>query len=62
LAAETVDAAAASRWRQIAADYDKLAEALEAAPASPPAPVHIPMQQQPLQQQQSRTKRDGENE
>jgi hypothetical protein len=52
LAAGSPDAEAAKRWRAIAADYDKLAEALDARPV----PMqHVPMQQQPVQQQQSKT-------
>ena len=45
---------AAERWLQIAAEYDKLADEVEAS--GPPTPVqHMPMQQQPMQQQQSKT-------
>jgi hypothetical protein len=37
-----------------AADYDKLADALEATPSPPPI-MHAPMHQQPVQQQQSKS-------
>src|SRR5690349_4995530 len=56
LAASTHDPEAAARWRRIAQDYENLAKSLEAAPESAPPPImHIPMQQQPVQQQQTRT-------
>jgi hypothetical protein len=52
LAASSPDPEAANRWRAIAADYDNLADAF-----SNPAPpiARVPMQQQPIQQQQSKT-------
>jgi len=53
LAAHSPSSDMASRWRALAADYDKLADALEESPAmmvgQRPA-----MQQQPMQQQQSK--------
>jgi hypothetical protein len=60
LAAGTADPAAAARWTRIAQDYENLANSLEAAPESlpPPSVIHVPMQQQPLQQQQSKTEPD----
>ena len=53
LAAGSPDPDAAKRWRAIAADYDKLAEAFDDHPATV---MHTPMQQQPMQQQQSKSK------
>jgi len=49
----------AKRWRALADDYDRLAEALEAQGTIPAqrAPMQQqPMQQQPMQQQQSQIK------
>ena len=57
-AADAKDAATAARWLQIARDYDNLANSLEAAPQSAPPAIHVPMQQQPVQQQQTKTKPD----
>ena len=57
LAAHSPDPDLAKRWRSLAADYEKLADALETsggAIAMQPAP----MQHQPMQQQQSRTESD----
>ena len=53
LAEESKDAQAAQRWRALARDYAALADALESA-LQPPV-MHAPMQQQPVQQQQSKT-------
>jgi hypothetical protein len=59
LAASTSDAGAAARWMRIAQDYENLAKSLEAAPESVPPPVmHVPMQQQPVQQQQTKIEPD----
>lgn len=55
LAASSPDTEAAKRWNAIAADYDKLAEAMDAHPLPT---LHVPMQQQPLQQQQSKIEPD----
>jgi hypothetical protein len=56
LAAGTHDPETAARWLRIAQDYENLAKSLEAAPESAPPPViHVPMQQQPTQQQQTKT-------
>jgi hypothetical protein len=53
LAASSPDPDMARRWRSLAADYEKLAGALEASPE--PMPVQpMTMQQQPMQQQQSK--------
>ena len=54
LAAGTRDVQAADRWLRIANDYDALADAVAAEEARlrvPPV-AHIPMQRQPMQQQQ----------
>jgi len=51
LAASSPDPEAANRWRAIAADYDNLADAF----SNPPPTARMPMQQQPTQQQQSKT-------
>jgi len=44
----------AKRWRSLAADYEKLADALEASSAVMPVP-RMAVQAQPMQQQQSKT-------
>ena len=56
LAAGTNDADAAARWNSIADDYDTLANAMRAqdAKVAAPPPMHVPMQQQPMQQQQGK--------
>ena len=43
----------AKGWLALAADYDILAEALESSPGAAQY-QHAPMQQQPMQQQQSK--------
>ena len=50
------DAETSARWLRIAKDYDTLADAVEAADAKESASsiLHVPMQQQPIQQQQSK--------
>ena len=54
LAAGSPDPDMARRWRSLAADYDKLADTLEASPEA--IPLHrTTMQQQPMQQQQAKT-------
>jgi hypothetical protein len=58
LAAQSPDADMAKRWRSLAADYDTLAEALEASPELPAQSA--PMQQQPMQQQQVKTKNEDD--
>jgi hypothetical protein len=57
LAAGSPDAEAAKRWRAIAADYEKLAEAMEHQTLRNRS---APMQQQPMQQQQQKKTEDGE--
>jgi hypothetical protein len=52
------DAETVLRWLRIAKDYENLASSLEAAPEAPPPVVHVPMQQQPVQQQQSKIEPD----
>jgi hypothetical protein len=54
LAAATPTSEMASRWRSLAADYEKLADALEETGGAA-AMQHAPMQHQPMQQQQSRS-------
>ena len=44
----------ARRWREMASEYEKLAESMEAIPRVTQPARHAPMQQQPLQQQQTR--------
>jgi hypothetical protein len=55
LAAASPDPEAAKRWRAIAADYDKLAEAVDAAP---PVFQRAAVQRQPMQQQQTKAEDD----
>jgi hypothetical protein len=57
LALSTNDPVAAARWSRIASDYETLASSLEDAPFSPPL-IHVPIQQQPMQQQQAKTEPD----
>lgn len=59
LALGASDPAAAARWTRIAQDYENLANSWESAAETAPSPVgHGPMQQQPVQQQQTKTERD----
>jgi hypothetical protein len=51
LAAGSSDPEAAKRWRALAADYETLAEAID---AQPPPVLRVPMQQQPVQQPQTK--------
>jgi len=46
----------ARRWREMASEYEKLAESIEAIPQVTRPGLHAPMQHQPLQQQQARQK------
>ena len=48
----------AARWREMAKEYEKLAESMEAIPQVTQPGLHAPMQRQPLQQQQTRQKTD----
>ena len=52
LAAQSPDSEMAKRWRSLAADYDTLAEVLEASPEAMPAQRLA--QRQPMQQQQQK--------
>src|SRR4051794_18724895 len=55
LAQESEDPEAAARGRALARDYTALADALETDEAPPlPPTVHVPMQQQPVRQQQAK--------
>jgi hypothetical protein len=56
LAAQSPLADMANRWRALAADYDMLADALDSSGVM--APARAPMQQQPMQQQQSKSEPD----
>ena len=60
LAAASPDSDAAKRWRQLATEYDDLAEALEASDRL--QLQRGPMQQQPMQQQQQKTAEDEKDE
>ena len=59
LAAATPTSEMASRWRSLAADYDKLADTLEEASGAV-AMQRAPMQHQPKQQQQSKSEPEEE--
>ena len=58
LAAAAKDDALAGQWRKLARDYEALAESLEARSGTPPPAMHVPMQQQPIQQQQTKIEPD----
>jgi len=59
LADGSKDPEAANRWRALARDYNALADEFERAQlVAPPAVMHVPMQQQPLQQQQTKLDTD----
>lgn len=55
-AADDPASESAKRWRQLAAEYDQLADALEPEEeeSAPPPAQRAPTQQQPMQQQQSK--------
>jgi uncharacterized membrane-anchored protein YhcB (DUF1043 family) len=55
LADHSPDADIARRWSALAADYDKLADALAASSATLMPLSRGTMQRQPMQQQQSKT-------
>ena len=50
----STDADTVLRWLRIAKDYENLANSLEALPVTPPPSTRVPMQQQPIQQQQAK--------
>jgi hypothetical protein len=55
-AADEPASGSARRWLQLAAEYDQLADALEAQDeGAQPHVQRSPMQQQPMQQQQSKS-------
>jgi hypothetical protein len=57
--AETAsDPAIARRWRRLADDYVTLAEQLDAKEGTRPPLLRMPMQAQPVQQQQGKLGRD----
>jgi hypothetical protein len=63
LAAASPDSEAAKRWRQLAQDYDQLAEALELGAAGGRAAFQrVPMQQQEIQQQQQKKAEEPDKE
>jgi len=53
-AEKSADPRMASRWRRLAEDYSALAEHLEAKDTGRAALIRVSMQQQPVQQQQSK--------
>jgi hypothetical protein len=57
LARSTNDAESSKRWKRIAAEYESLAREIEAIEAKegPRQTLHVPMQQQPMQQQQAKS-------
>ena len=63
MAAATHDQQVAVRWRRIAKDYDALAAALamEEQKKSVALVARMPMQQQPFQQQQSKSEPEDKN-
>ena len=61
LAAQSPDPGMATRWRSLASDYDKLADALDVHSDAFIPSQHVPMQQQPMQQQQTKAEDDKEN-
>jgi hypothetical protein len=52
LAASAKDTEAANGWRALARDYSALADSIDTSLYGPQA-MRVPMQQQPIQQQQS---------
>jgi len=63
MAAATHDQQVAVRWRRIAKDYDALGAALamEEQKESVALVARMPMQQQPIQQQQSKSEPEDKN-
>lgn len=63
LAAAGPDSAMTTRWRQLAAEYDQLADALTASEPKPSV-LEVPMQQQPVEQQvqQQQTKAEPKDD
>jgi hypothetical protein len=57
LAEASKDPEAANRWRTLARDYRALADDLETSPSAPLV-QHVPMRQQPVQQQQKKAEPD----
>ena len=55
LADAAKDADVAQQWRKMARDYSALADELEGSHLLPPQAMHVPMQQQPMQQPQAKT-------
>ncbi len=60
-AADDPASESATRWLQLAAEYEQLADALEAQDeGAQPVAQRAPMQQQSMQQQQSKSEPEGE--
>jgi hypothetical protein len=57
-AEKSQDAETVLRWLRLAKDYENLAKSLEAVPERPPPFIRVPMQQQPVQQQQAKSEPD----
>jgi hypothetical protein len=58
LAGKSSEAGEIKRWLQMAVEYDQLAESMDSVPHAANGNVRltrVPMQQQPIQQQQSRS-------
>ena len=57
------DAEASARWVRIAKDYDTLADAMEAEDPKQSASsmLHVPVQQQPIQQQQAKSEPEDDD-
>jgi N-dimethylarginine dimethylaminohydrolase len=65
LAAKSQDTDAIKRWLRMAAEYEQLAESMASAPHiihGPPAVQRMPMQQQEIQQQQTKSRSDDEGD
>ena len=59
-AADDPASESAARWLQLAAEYEQLADALQAQDEGAPAVQRSPTQQQSMQQQQSKSEGEGE--
>ena len=65
LAAKSQDTYAIKRWLRMAAEYEQLAESMASAPhivRGPPEVQRMPMQQQEIQQQQTKARSDDEGD
>ena len=59
-AADDPASESATRWLQLAAEYEQLADALQAQGEDAPVAQRLPMQQQSMQQQQSKAEDEGQ--